>query len=157
MALGIVPSRGPWEYRLSTCTTVSNGAFQKGELVKLDHARTVSLFSSVDSGFYGVAMQASANSLPAGKVVVAIPWPGCTAHVDTYTAAVSSELSLGQTGSIFSVGGITSTLSLLLSKSFSSNMVTIVGPVDTTQSRIEVCFLVGTSTFYSASSMTLNN
>ena len=161
MALGIVPARGPWEYRRSAVTSVSNGAFQKGEPVKLDHGRLVSLWSSVDSGFYGIAMGSSANSLPAGQQIIAIPSPGCTAYMDVATTEVASGLSLGQTGSFVSANGITSQWSGVQSKSFSSAMITIVGPVDVGTisgvSRIEICFLVGTSTFYSASSMTLNN
>ena len=157
MALGIIPARGDWEYRRSAVSTLAGAAFGLGDLVKLDKSRSVSIFSSVASGYLGVAMGSSANSFPAGFVIVAIPRPGCTAYCDVATTEVSSGLSLGQVGSIATAGGRTSTWSGALSQSFTSNMCEIVGALDSTQSRIEIAFLPATSIFYSASSITLNN
>ena len=157
--VGIVPARGPWEYRTfrqSQLTTLSQGAFQKGELVVLDHGRNLSLFTSTHSGYLGVAMHDSSESR--FGLTIAIPTPNCTAYVDSLTTDVASNLSLGQSGSIITRYGKTSCLSMLpAGGSVFSFLVTTVGAQDSATSRIEVAFLTQGATFYSASSATLNN
>ena len=160
MSQGIVPARGDWEYRSfpkSQLTTLSGGAFSQGDLVNLDHGRHVSLYSSVQTGYLGVANHNSANST--FGIIVAIPAPNCTAYVDSLTTDAASSFSLGQSGSIITRYGRTSCLSMQPAGGASafSFIVTIVGPMDTATSRIEVAFLQQGATFYSASSMTLNN
>ena len=159
MALGIIPARGEWEYRrVSNITTLSQGAFSAGDLVVLDHGRNLSVWTSTQSSYLGIAMGSSVNSLPSGSVVVAIPRPGCTAYVDSLTTDAASLFSLGQSGSIITRYGRTSCLSMLpAGGSVFSFQATIVGPMDSNQSRIEVAFLQQTAIFYSASSATLNN
>jgi hypothetical protein len=156
MALGIVPARGDWEYRrFSAFTTLAQGQWQKGELVTLGFGRVPSLFTSSNATMYlGVAMNSSLNSLPTGTCLIGIPRPGCTAYVDTLTAEVISNLSIGEAGSIVSANGITSTFSKLATSVWSRN-VEIVGPVDSALSRIEVAFIQNTATFYSTSSLSL--
>lgn len=159
MALGITPARGPWEYRTfpkSQLSLLAQAAYSKGDLVCLDHGRHVSVFTSTQSGYLGVAMHDSSESR--FGVTVAIPAPGCTAIVDSLTTDVASNLSLGQAGSIITRYGRTSCLSMLpAGGSVFSFHVTLVGPQDSATSRIEVAFLGQNATFYSASSATLNN
>lgn len=154
MALGITPARGDWEYRRSTATTLSQGAFQKGDLVGFSFGRVVSLATSSNMTQYlGVAMQDSGNSLPAGKVIIAIPKPGCTAFVDTLVAEVASNLSWGEAGSIVSANGRTSTFSKLATSVW-SRIVEIAweGTANSADSRVEVAFLLNPATMYSTSS-----
>lgn len=159
MALGITPARGNWEYRRfaqSQLTTLSQGAFNKGDLVVLDHARTLSVWTSTYSNWLGVACNNSADSLP--NTVVAIPLPGCTAYVDSLTTDAASSFSLGQSGSIITRYGRTSCLTMQPAGGSSFSFIaTIVGPMDSAASRIEVAFLQQNATFYSASSATINN
>ena len=154
--IGCTPARGPWEYRRSLVTTLSQGAFQKGEIVALSFGRVTSLYTSSNETIaLGIAMQASGNSLPAGYAVVAIPWPGCTAFVDTLSTEARSNISIGESGSIVSAGGITSTFSKLATSVW-SRLVTIVSdPVPSIDSRIEVSFNQNLLTFYSTSSVSL--
>ena len=159
MAQGITPARGDWEYRTfpkSQLTTLSQGAFSKGDLVCLDHGRHISVWTSTQSGYLGVALHASSDSNLG--ITVAIPAPGCTAYVDSLTTDAGSNFSLGQSGSFMTRYGRTSVLTMLpAGGSAFSFIATLVGPIDTTQSRIEVGFLQQGATFYSASSATLNN
>lgn len=154
MALGIVPARGPWEYRrFSAFTTLAQGQWQKGELVAEGFGRLPSLYTSSNMSTYlGVSMHASSQSLPSGTCVIAIPAPGCTAYVDTLTTEAVSNLSFGEAGSIVSANGITSCFSKLATSVW-SRVVEIVGPVDSTLSRIEVAFIQNTATVYSTSSV----
>ena len=159
MALGIVPARGPWETRTfpkSQLTTLSQGAFSKGDLVCLDHGRHLSVYTSTQSGYLGVALHASADS--SLGISVAIPAPNCTAYVDSLTTDAASSFSLGQSASIITRYGRTSCLSMQpAGGSAFSFLVTTVGPLDSTASRIEVAFIQQGAVFYSASSSTLNN
>ena len=159
MAQGIIPARGDWEYRSfpkSQLTTLSQGAFSKGDLVCLDHGRNISVFTSTQSGYLGVALNASVDSQ--FGVVVAIPKPGCTAYVDSLTTDAASSFSLGQSASIITRYGRTSCLSMQpAGGSAFSFHVTLVAPMVSAESRIEVAFLQQNAVFYSASSATLNN
>lgn len=159
MAVGMVPARGPWEYRIvkpSGVTTLSQGAFGYGDLVCLDHGRNLSVYTSTQSGYLGIALTPSSASQY--QTIVAIPAPNCTAYVDSITSEVASNLSLGQSGSIISAYGHTSVLSMQpAGGSAFSFLVTIVGPIDTKRSSIEVAFIQQGATFYSVSSSTLNN
>ena len=157
MAFGIIPARGPWETRTfpkSQLTTLSQGAFSKGDLVCLDHGRHLSVYTSTQSNYLGVALHASSQS--GLGVSIAIPMPGCTAYVDSLTTDVGSNFSLGQAYSIITRYGRTSCVSKA-GESTLSMTVTAVGPINTDNSRIEVAFLSHNATFYSASSATLNN
>jgi len=160
MAFGITPARGVWEYRKfaqSAITTLSQGAFSKGDLVTLDHGRNLSVWTSTQSCYLGVALNASADSQ--FGVVVAIPGDRCTAYVDSLTTDAASNFSLGQAGSFMTRYGRTSVLTMLPAGGASafSYIATIVGPMDSTASRIEVAFLAQNRIYYSASSATLNN
>ena len=157
MAQGITPARGPWETRTfpkSQLTTLSQGAFSKGDLVCLDHGRNISVYTSTQSNYLGVALHDSSDSQ--FGISVAIPAPNCTAYVDSLTTDVGSNFSLGQAYSIITRYGRTSCVSKA-GESTLSMTVTAVGPIDTKQSRLEVAFLSHNAIFYSASSATLNN
>lgn len=160
MAFGIVPARGNWEQRSfpkSQITTLSQGAFSKGDLVCLDHGRSISVWTSTQSGYLGVALNASSDSN--FGVIVAIPAPNCTAYVDSLTTDAVSNFSLGQSGSFMTRYGRTSVLTMLPAGGASafSYIATVVGVMDSVNSRIEVAFLSQNAVFYSASSATLNN
>jgi len=159
MPQGIIPARGDWELRTfpkSQLTTLAQGAFQQGELVCLDHGRHLSLYTSTQSGYLGVAMHTSANSQLG--VTIAIPKPGCTAYVDSLTTDAASSFSLGQSASIISRYGKTSCLSMQpAGGSAFSFLVTLVAPIDSVRSVVEVGFISQSAVFYSASSSTLNN
>lgn len=157
MALGITPARGDWEYRRSAITSLAQGAFQKGDLVTLGVGRLVSLHTSSNNTIvFGVAMHDSGNSLPAGFATIAIPKPGCTAYVDTLTTEARSNLSWGESGSIISANGRTSTFSKLATSVW-SRTVSIVSPdgPSSADSRIEVAFNQNTLLMYSTSSTSL--
>lgn len=158
MAMGIIPARGPWQYRRSQLTTSSQGQFQRGDLVCLDHARLASLYTSTQSGLFGVATHDSLNSLPTGYATIAVPLPGATAYVDSLTTDAASSFSFGQAGSIITRYGRTSCLSMQpAGGSAFSFICQVVGPMDSTLSRIEVQFLQQSLEYASVSSSTLNN
>lgn len=158
MAFGATPARGPWQYRRSQISTLAQAQFVKGDIVCLDHARLVSVYTSTQSGMFGVATHDSLNSLPAGYAIIAVPLPGATAYVDSITTEVASALSFGQSGSFFSRYGHTSILTMQPGGGSSfSFLAQVVGPIDSTLSRIEVTFLGQTQQYASVSSSTLNN
>ena len=151
MPEGLTPARGNWEYR--TLNTASAATFAKGCLVALNGARNVVEFTSNMSSYLGIAMSHSTASLPAGKVLVAIPKPGCTAFSDLTNNFGTSLTSIGEQFSIGKHGNLTSYITLRASV-FSSN-VEIVGPVDSSTSRVEVAFVQLGAAFYSVSSTSL--
>lgn len=158
MALGITPARGDWEYVRSPVTTLSQGQFQKGDLVAMGVARFVSLYTSSNySTFFGVATHDSLNSFPAGYAVIAVPKPGCTAYVDTLVGEARSNLSFGEAGSIVSANGRTSTFSKLATSVWSRvvEIRTAEQPLNSSDSRIEVAFIQNAATLYSTSSVSL--
>ena len=158
MAMGITPARGPWEYIKSPLTSLSQGQFQKGDLVGISPGRLASLFTSSNFTFaLGVATHDSLNSFPAGFATIAVPMPGCTAYVDTLTTEARSNLSFGEAGSIVSANGRTSTFSKLATSVWSRvvQIRTADQPVNSVDSRIEVSFIQGSMVMYSLSSLSL--
>src|SRR5262245_336422 len=106
MPEGLTPARGEWEYR--QFTTASSATYAKGTLVALNTARDVVEFVSTMSTYLGIAMSASTASLPLGKVLVAIPAPGCTAYSDVTNSFAASALSIGEVYSIGKHGNLNS-------------------------------------------------
>jgi hypothetical protein len=162
MALGLIPARGDWEQRLfpkSQVTTLSQGAYSKGDLVCLDHGRHVSVWTSTQSGYLGIALTASSESK--FGTLVAIPKPGCTAYADSLTTDAVSNFSFGQAGSFMTRYGRTSVLTMQPAGGASAHsyIVTIASTsgVNSAESRIEVAFLSQNAAIYSASSGTFNN
>lgn len=151
MPEGLTPARGDWEQR--RFDTASAATFAKGCLVALNGARDVVEFTSAMSSYLGIALSASTASLPAGKVTVAIPRPGCTAFSDVTNNYTASALSVGQ---VFTIGKHGNLMSYISNRaSVFSSVVEIVGPLDSDTSRIEVAFVQLGATFYSVSSTSL--
>lgn len=152
MALGFIPARGNWNIR--QFDTTSTSTFLKGSLVELNGARTVIEYASASSSVLGIALQNSANSAPPGKVLVAIPTPGCTAMADVAAGMVASGLSIGEA---LGVGKQGNYMSFVTSHAASihSRIVTIVGALDSAASRIEVSFNQTFVEVFSNSSQTL--
>jgi hypothetical protein len=169
---GCIPARGNWEHRLSA---ISSGAtFAKGSLVALDSGYLVREYLSTDSQVFGIAMSHSTASLPgpglaggvgniplayasfnSGAVVVAIPAPGCTFYSDLTTGITQSSLSIGKSVLMYKQGNMMSYASTLFGQSSGfSQTVTIVGPIDSANSRVECAFNVLATVFYSASTHT---
>jgi hypothetical protein len=158
MPIGITPAKGPWEYITSGVTTLSQGQFQKGDLVTSGVGRLASLHTASNNTFVlGVATHDSLNSLPVGFAVIAIPHAGCTAFVDTLPTEARSNLSFGEAGSIVSFGGRTSTFSKLATSVWSRTVQirTPNYPTNSVDSRIEVVFIQGSMLMDSLSSASL--
>ena len=148
---GLIPARGNWEYRLTN--QASAATFFKGDALALNGVREAVRFASTSSQLHGIAMQDSANSLPRGKVIVAIPAPNCTAYADVDVGIAASALSIGQGKSLYKSGATnTSYISQLAGSQFSTVCV-VAGPLDSALSRIEVAFLTSGG-LYSASTST---
>lgn len=150
---GFIEGRGEWEYRLLPLTAAST--ITQGDAVALSTARTVSLYSGGQAGLLGFIKHDSADSMPAGKCVVAIPKPGCTAFCDVPTGIAASSLSRGETYGIYASGGNTSFITTA-AYSDASRSVVIVGEIATSPaSRIEVTFLSDAFQFYSNNTVSL--
>ena len=121
----------------------------------LSTARTVSLYSGGQACLLGFIKHDSADSLPAGQCVVAIPKPGCTAFIDVNTGIAASSLSRGESYGLWATGGNTSFLTTA-AYSDASRVVAIVGePIISPTSRIEVTFLSDSFQFYSNNTVSL--
>lgn len=146
---GFREARGDWEYRLYDLTATSN--LSQGTAVALAGARTVSEYSGGQAGLLGFLKHPSQNSIPAGKVIVAIPKPGCTAWADVPTGVAASALSLGQSYGIYKSGGV---CSFITDAAYSddSRVVNIVGALRSDASQIEVSFLIDAGQHYSVNS-----
>lgn len=146
---GFIEGRGNWFYDLMDVTAASN--ISQGTAVGLAGARTVSEYSGGQAGLLGFLKHASIDSLPAGKVIVAIPTPGCTAFCDVPTGIGASTISVGETFGITKSGGVTSFITTA-AYSAASRVVTVVGPIRTADSRIEVSFPLAGGQFFSTTS-----
>ena len=143
--MSILLGRGNWEYRL--LNVLSTATFVQGAIVKLNGARNVAEMTSnvTDTSLLGVAMHSSANSLPAGKVLVAIPRQGCTAFAPLASGWAASSLSLGQAVAFVKSGN---TFSAITTSPVTFH-AEIVGPINSTTSRVEIAFLGNALQFYS--------
>jgi len=155
---GLIPARGNWEYRWFP--TTSAATFKKGALLNLDDTYLLREYLSTDSQCLGIAMSNSTASTVvvggAASVLVALPAPGCTAYSDITTGVTASSVSVGQASVIYKVGNIMSFASTVMGQaSRFSAIVTVVGPVQTDTSQVEVAFNALTQVIYSTSSATL--
>lgn len=148
----LIPARGEWEYR--TLDSNSTATFVYGSLVAFNPARTLVEYTSVSSAAVGIAMQNSVNSLPPGKVVVAVPTNGCTFFAPTGTLALSA-LSLGQAVGIKKSGNTMDQVDATI-----TSTVSVIGtiyrfPVDTSgQTKAEIAWQMGQGVWFSGSSNT---
>lgn len=153
---GMVPARGTWETRWFT--TDSAATFAKGSLVNLGADFELEEYASTDSQALGIALSHSTASTVyrgVNQVAVAIPQPGCTAWSDLTTNVTASSLSAGQATLIYKQGNHMSYASTVMGQaSRFSALCTIVGPVYSDLSRVEVAFNALTGVFYSTSSAT---
>ena len=151
--MALIPCRGDWAYRLLDSN--STATFVQGSLVALNPRRLLVEYTSVSSAAVGIAMHNSTDSLPAGKVVVAVPAMGeCTFWAQTGTLALSA-LSLGQYVGIKKSGNTVDQVDATLTSAVSA-IGGIYGKVQDTSgvSRIEVYWAPTQWVFGSASSTT---
>jgi hypothetical protein len=147
------PCRGDWAYRLFDSN--STATFEGGSLVALNPRRLLVEYTSVSSAAVGIAMHRSVDSLPPGKVLVAVPSGGdCTFWAQTGTLALSS-LSLGQYVGIKKSGNTVDQVDATLTSAVSA-IGGIYGPVKDTSivSKIEVYWAPTQWVFGSASTST---
>lgn len=150
---GLIPARGHWEYELFD--TTSSATFRQGSLVQLATNRQLSEYSGGEDSFVGIAMHNSVNSVPAGKVLVAIPTnQNCTAICDVIAGEASSGLSLGEAIGITKSGNTVSQLTRFTSTL--SHVAVIRGVVTTSPtSTIEIAFLSAAQVYGSTKSQVI--
>lgn len=145
MGFAFQPVRGSWELKLMQ--TASAATFGKGCPVTFDTARNLQETTLGSPNIIGIAMHASVDSFPAGKVLVAVPQDNSA----VFTAAIETDVvaSLISVGQCYSIEKSTNTLRIDVD-SQASVFVQLVGPtingvLDTTQisqtSRVEAVFL----------------
>lgn len=150
--MALIPNRGDWQQRLFDSN--STATFVRGSLVALNPRRLLVEYTSVSSAAVGIALHRSVDSLPAGKVLVAVPSAGCTFWAQTGTLAVSA-LSLGQTVGISKSGNTVDQVDATLTSAVSA-IGHIYGSVKDTSgvSVIEVMWAPTQHVFGSASTNT---
>lgn len=142
------PVRGNW--RTQEFDTLSTATYGKGALVALGGARTIAEATVGSPSIIGIALQASVDSFPSGKVQVAIPVDrSCVFEADIETDVAASAISIGESYTIEKSGN---TLRIDVD-SQASAFVQIVGtPNVSSQSRVEAVFLWDILTLPSESS-----
>ena len=88
-------------------------------------------------------------------MLVAVPKPGCTAWCDAFTGMGTSAVSVGHAMGVAKLGNYASFITTLATSVF-SKVVTIVGPVRSADSRVEVAFIQNEAAIYSTSSVSIN-
>jgi hypothetical protein len=152
--MGLIPNRGRWEYE--SFNVLSTATFRQGSLVKLGAARTVSEYSGGEASFLGVALHNSANSLPAGRVLVAIPTdPACTVMADLTAGDAASGLSLGQTVGIVKSGNTVSVVTTVYTSSASRPFVVRSAIITSPTSQIELGMILSGQVYGSSTSQTI--
>lgn len=147
--MGLIPARGRWEYELFD--TTSTATFKKGSLVQFATNRQLSEYSGGEPSYLGIAMGDSTNSLPAGKVLVALPTSGdCTAIADLIAGDAQSGLSLGETVGIVKSGNTVSQITTAYTSAASRPFVVRGQILLSPTSRIEIGFLTLGATYGSS-------
>lgn len=150
---GLQAGRGRWTLRTLDITAAST--FTLGDGLGVAGARTISLYSGGDDNFIGIARHNSADSLPAGKVVVEIPADaGCTVVLNVPTGVAASALSFGQTVGIYPVAGSTSYLTTSYTSDAGRPFI-IVAPINSANSTIECAIKYNAVVYGSSLSATL--
>lgn len=148
----LIPAGPYWEYR--TMDSNSTATFVYGSLVALNPARNLVEYTSVSSAAVGIAMQNSVNSLPPGRVVVAVPTAGATFMAPTGTLALSS-LSIGQAVGIKKSGNTMDQVDATITSQISVVGVIYRFPVDTSgQTKVEIAWSPTQGVFFSGSTNT---
>ena len=157
---GLVPSR-PWRlWEYQTFNLASTSSAKQGSLVMLDGARNVAEYVSTSSHFLGIQMHDSANSLPTGKCVVAVPVaPGARFWASLHTGESASAYSVGQARGICrnanGPDGTPRSFLTTLHTSVFSQVATVAGPIDSVNSRVECTFVWNEAVLGSNSSVTI--
>ena len=151
----LIPCRGEWVYRL--LDSKSTATFTKGSLTDLAPDRTVIEYGSVRSQFVGIAMHNSVDSVPPGKVLVAVPsGAGCTMMVPMATNLAASALSLGTPVGISKSGNTVDQLDSAPQASAFSRVGLIYGkPILSPASQIEVAITGDAGVWFSTSTITV--
>lgn len=146
---GLVPGRGEWVYRTLNITAAST--FTNGDALGVAGARTVSLYSGGAANFLGIALGNSANSIPSGKIVVAIAnGPECTLIADVPTGVAQSALSFGQSVGLYAVGGSTSYVTTSYTSDTGRPFFVAGEAINSARSTIELGFKPNTGVYGSA-------
>lgn len=136
MGTGFRPYRGDWSIR--RFTTASASTFRQYAPVSLNsvHLLKECAGGAVNEKLLGIALHASADSFPAGEVLVAIPGFGATALAKVQTGVAASALSLGLAYDIEKSGN-----NMRIDvDSTTSAMVVIMGAINSATSEVEVSF-----------------
>lgn len=145
----LIPGRGRWVQRTLNITAAS--AFTAGDAVGLAPARTVSLYSGGAPNFFGIAAGNSANSLPAGQMVVLIPnGPECTLIASVPTGVAQSALSFGESVGLYAVGGSTSFVTTSYTSDAGRPFFVASQTVNSANSTVELGFKPNTGFYGSA-------
>lgn len=146
---GLTVGRGRWIQRTLNITAAS--AFTAGDAVGVAGARTVSLYSGGAANFLGIALGNSANSLPAGQMVVAIPvGPDCTVIANLPTGLAQSAVSFGESVGLYAVGGSTSYVTTSYTSDTGRPFIVASQAINSTNSTIELLFKPNTGVYGSA-------
>lgn len=151
--MGLIPASGPWLYR--TLDSNSTATFVRGSLVAFNPRRLLVEYTSVTSSPVGIAMGSSVDSLPPGKVVVAVPnGGGCTFYAPTGTLALSA-LSFGQAVGISKSGNTVDQVDATVNSRISVVGTVYRGPFDTSGvTKAEIAWSPTQGVFFSGSSNT---
>ncbi len=145
----LIPGRGRWVQR--TFDITASSTFTAGDAVGLAPARTVSLYSGGAPNFLGIAGGNSANSLPAGKMVVLIPnGPECTLIAQVPTGVAQSSLSMGESVGLYAVGGLTSYVTTSYTSDTGRPFFVASQTVNSANSTVELGFKPNTGFYGSA-------
>jgi len=154
---GFAIGEGNWAVRTYTVATAST--LSQGTAVCISNAtgREISEYSGGQQGLLGFTLAASANSLPAGKIQVAVPITReCTAWCDMPTGILASSLSYFDCLGLYkpSTQGVTSYITLAYT-SAASRCVQLTGRYDSLISRVEVAFIGNAQQFASISTTSI--
>lgn len=136
MGTGFRPYRGDWRTR--QFDTTSTATFRQWCPVSLSSTHQLKEFgtAAANEKLLGIAMHDSEDSLPTGKVLVAVPGFGATAVGKVQTGVASSALSIGLAYDMEKSGN-----NLRIdTDSTTSACVMIMGTIDSATSEIEVVF-----------------
>jgi len=153
--MGLQKARGKWELR--TLDSNSTATFVAGSAVGLLPNRRVGEYQSTMSQWLGIATHSSVDSVPPGKVVVAVPDGGfCTMWVPMATNIARSALSIGTPVGVSKSGNTVDQLVEAPQASAFSRIGIIYGePVLSPVSKIEVALTNTAGVWFSSSTITV--
>jgi len=142
VARGIRPFRGDWSIR--QFHTASAATFLKDALVSMDSTGHLTQYrtAATNCRIVGIANHKSVDSLPFDYVSVAVPGFGATALISVPTGVSATSLYPGMSYDI-EASDATGCVQIDINTQASdgSQVVVIMGTVDSATSLIEVCFV----------------